>query len=80
MLQKVASGAVYSGAQSRLDADSLTDTRTIYEDTNTTDSPGQECAEQGTNTDSHEAKIFLSCFDALIALSSAPKQRFGAPF
>lgn len=45
MLHKVASGAVYSSAQDGLKVSSLTDTRTIYEDTN---QPIQEGADPGT--------------------------------
>jgi hypothetical protein len=46
LLHKVASGVVYSTARENLDASSLTRIRTIYEDSKTAHSAGQECAEQ----------------------------------
>ncbi|MNJ51670.1 hypothetical protein D3C77_469800 [compost metagenome] len=45
MLHKVASGAVYSSASDCLEVGSLTNTRTIYEDTTSAHSPNHECAE-----------------------------------
>ncbi|MDP5799761.1 hypothetical protein P3827_29945 [Pseudomonas aeruginosa] len=45
MLHKVASGDVYSSTPDCLDVRSLTNTRTIYEDTKSAHSPVQECAE-----------------------------------
>jgi len=45
LLHKVESGAVYSSASDCLDAGSLTDTRTIYEDAKSAHTPVQECAE-----------------------------------
>lgn len=45
LLHKVASGAVYSSAPDCSDVGSLTNTRTIYEDTKQT---SQECTEHGT--------------------------------
>jgi hypothetical protein len=44
LLHKVASGAVYSSSRDSLDAGSLTDIRTIYEDTKTALSAVPECA------------------------------------
>lgn len=45
LLHKVASGAVYSSAPDGLDAGSLTNIRTIYEDTKTAPSAVSDCAE-----------------------------------